>query len=1536
MKNKFLSKALAAGLVLTFFSTMLFSKDDKISFYLYSNRIFSSTDAVTLNLNGNGIANAKMNFKLYKIDTPVEFFLSQENPHSPEAKDLKKMKLMADWEYKTKPARNSYYYSYEDVKVPVKEAGVYLVSVNYKNKEAFAYVIVSDFAMILKNDKSDLLAFVVDRKTGIRQPDFSLSMKLPNKKIIESKTDKNGLAFFNIDNLNSPPFIIGYNGNNFIISETYLYGTQSESLIYLHTDRPVYRPSQTMNYRAIVRSIDKNGEYVTPQKGDSATVVIMNSRYEKVKQDTVILSDFGTFTGSFAISDEPPLGDYQIIVQYKGNYGYFNFSIEEYKKPEYEVSVTLDKKEYTLGDSIKAKVQAKYYFGSPVANATVEYSVYRNYYWRPWWRNSEWAYLYEDDDSEPRWYGGGSRAVATGSGKLNEDGTFDFVFDTKTDKENQHDYTYQIVANVTDASRREISGATSANVTRAEFFITTNTDKYVYKPDEFVKLNVDIKKFDADKPVQTSFTVKVQRYWWSGKNYKENRESVWEGKGSTNQNGIGNVSFKTDKAGYYYVVTEATDSRGRVVTNTSYLYVAESGYSDWFYPSNSGMKIIPDKEVYSPGEVMSALVIMPQAGTDVLVTAEGFGIYNKQVVSISSTTAIIRIPITEGMMPNFYVNISSVAQDQMQNMSQRIAVIPKNKVLKLELITDKKQYKPGESGTVTIKATNESGEPAPMMDIAVGIVDEAIYAIKPDKTPEIQKAFYGNRYNRVQTAFSLNFYFYGSSRDAAATSSADALAPEASRGGARVGRAMNKAMKMEDKEMAGALDDEKLVSPTIRKDFKDIMLWLPSVRTDKNGFAKVQVKFPDNLTTWRLTARGITQKAEVSQSVIKTVARKELLVRMETPRFITQGDELLVAVNVHNYLLTDKQVKLQFSGENLKIADKEKAIKVIADGEQRYDLKISPIKTGVAKLTVKALTNEESDAMELSIPILPKGLKISRSGFAELTEKKQTKQIATLIPQMTDVQSRAITVGLAPSLASTLLGALEDLIGYPYGCVEQTMSRFLPTVIVGNVLKKIDIPFDAKKREELPKMVAQGTKRLYELQHSDGGWGWWNNDETDPFMTAYVIYGLTLTRQAGFEVDMQKYATGINALRAMLEKNNYKTNDWHKHDATTTAYLCYVASILDRDELDNAVLQKALDISKNKDINSYSKSLLAMALKNLGNQQAAQTLVNSLEKEAEINGQKASWKGKTWHYNWQDDEVETSASVLKSLLSCNGNKEIISKGVNYLISKRHGNSWYNTRQTAMVCYALADYVTESKELNPDYNVTVKCNGKIVATKTMTKSDVYKEHFKIEIPNEIIKEGNNEISVEKTGEGKLYVTQLTSYYAIGSAIQPANNGFKVTRDYYLLNRKVQKGNIIYTKEKFNGTIKSGEDLLVKVKIKADNDCEYIMVEDPIPAGCEVVKDNWLYNIQDENGYGSYENSIGRYGRIWNWWYADRDIRDEKVTFFARSLSEKNNYEFTYILHAQIPGYFSAMPTTAALMYYPEVMGNADIKEFNIVP
>ena len=319
--------------------------------------------------------------------------------------------------------------------------------------------------------------------------------------------------------------------------------------VFLHTDRPVYRPAQTVYYRGIFRNVAQDGTYSNTNGTDTLVTEVQDSRGDMVRRDTFRLSDMGTFSGEFTLGEEPPLGSYSIKatrIKVPASDDGFNFDVEEYKKPEYEVKVMTDKQNYTRGDLIKATVKADYFFGSPVAEGEVQYVVYRSHYWRPWWCGSDWSYLYESDNDDFSIYR--MEMVKSDTARLNSDGTLAITYHTADTA--SEDYVYRVQANVVDNSRRSISGAKSVEVTRGEFYLSTNTDKYVYKPADKARLDVEIATFDGDKPVATPFNVSVHRTWWEkvpAKNptedhqsdYERRTETIWTGTGATDASGRG-------------------------------------------------------------------------------------------------------------------------------------------------------------------------------------------------------------------------------------------------------------------------------------------------------------------------------------------------------------------------------------------------------------------------------------------------------------------------------------------------------------------------------------------------------------------------------------------------------------------------------------------------------------------------------------------------------------------------------------------------------------------------------------------------------------------------------------------------------------------------------------------------------------------------------------------------------------------------------------------------------------------------------------
>ena len=505
----------------------------------------------------------------------------------------------------------------------------------------------------------------------------------------------------------------------------------------------------------------------------------------------------------------------------------------------------------------------------------------------------------------------------------------------------------------------------------------------------------------------------------------------------------------------------------------------------------------------------------------------------------------------------------------------------------------------------------------------------------------------------------------------------------------------------------------------VRSNFADAAYWIPNVRTNDNGIAEVKFKMPDNLTTWRTSVKGVTLKTDVGQEINKTITRKDLLIRMETPRFFREGDEITISTIVHNYLNEKKRTKISFKADNLTLIrsnintpgystnmynQKEGLYELTVDKntELRIDWVVKvDIPVGEAKLNAEALTNSESDALQLKVPIIPKGIREVKSVITEFSDQKE-ENLKFNIPKDIDLRSAKFSFTITPTLAGTILKALDDLAGYPYGCVEQTMSRFLPTIIAANTFNDLNIPMKSNTLTEMPEMVDAGLKRLYSFQHADGGWGWWTNDNTHPYMTAYVIYGMNLAKQAGYSLDEEVYRKGTENLNSQLN------ND--QPDPTTLSFMLYALSSSKDQKFTHFILDKIKGMEFNK-LNAYSLSLNIMSLVNINENRLAKDYADKLISMSDSKSGMVFWSGKEWHYNWQEDIVQSTSFAVKALIKSGSKSGLISKAVSWLIMQKQGYSWRSTQETAAVIFALSDYLKTTNELNPDYSYTVYLNDK---------------------------------------------------------------------------------------------------------------------------------------------------------------------------------------------------------------------------------
>lgn len=1416
----------------------------------------------------------KIKFLAYAVSQEEENTLRNIS-HDKIWEQLKKRTPVKKWDEKVpmKPSGYDWQYAYTTIKFRLFEPSSYAIVSLWKEKQAVVFVKVTSLSVIVKSSPNKIVVFTQEIKSGKKMSDVNLTFSNEGKLLFKGRTNDNGLAVFTPESIDTDftrlPSSITLHAekeeNRAQVSFSFSAEPAKLFKAYLYTDRPIYRPEQKVSFKGILR-MEENGELKMPPS-EPVEVKISDPKGNEVYKKSLKASALGNISDEFLLGAEPPLGQYSITATASGQTQYGTFKVEEYRKPEYEVTVIPDKKSSLQGEEVTAKVLAKYYFGAPVANTDYFYAISRsNYYpyrYRYWW-DEEYGY-YSSYSS--------TQIVAQGGGKTDEKGGGEIKF--KSEKLD-YDTSYTVTVKMTDASRREVSGSASLVATRGSFNLFLSADKYVYKTGEKAVIKITAQDYEGKGKASDVFITSYRgTYDRKGKLL----ESVADKRTiRTDAAGAGSYLLPVENDGSYRIDAYALDEKENKIAASTHFYASKEYGSTWSYSDQ--LSILPDKSSYEVGEKATVLLSCPYPEAQMLFTIEGQEIYRQAVLDCSKGAQPQDIEVREVYQPYVWLTVSVVYEKQLHTESKKLSVPAKNKFLTVKVQSQKDTYEPRETIKYILQTLNAKSQPV-SAEVSLGVADESVYALASSPLPPIEKFFHGDRYSNVSTANSLwqwgGYYDYLDGGKGGMTE--DAPGEEAP--------SPKKAMKDED---AKSVSEGEVQPSFVRTFFPDTAYFNPFILTDASGKAEVSFFLPDSLTTWRATSYAITPNHSVGQGESKIIVTKKVLVRLSAPRFFTERDSSTISALVHNYLKTEKKVRIQFALKGIETKDAvETFVQVPPEGVQRVDVTVLASKPGISKLQVKALTDEASDAMEISVPVLPHGTE----RFTAKAGDTESMDIATLaLPEDAASNSASLRITVSPSIASTLLSSLEYLAGYPYGCVEQTMSRFLPNTVVQKTLQKLDIT-NEKLQKELPKMMKQGLDRLYNFHHSDGGWGWWENDASHPYMTAYVVYGLTLAKEANFKVDENKIKAGTEWLERKFTEEK---------DLATKAYMLYSMGIAGKSHP-----QWALELFEKRDkLNPYARALLAMTLHYAGKKDEARIIMANLEDSAESTGTAAFWKGQAFSHGWMDNEVETTAYVLKALLQIKPESPFVSPAVRYLSLSRKGVSWHSTKDTAAAIFALSDYI-QARELAADYTGRIYVNDVLLDEVTFTKADVGKEGKTFVVLGGKLKPGENKLKFEKYGEGKLYYSAYLKYFTKEENIQSQPGGLKIKRTYVMKDGRP-----------VTFPVKSGTVFNVKLEIVSDADYEYIMVEDPKPAGCEVI----------DSLEGGYKHGY------WNYWFANREVRDEKVAYFSTYLY-KGSQTLTYTVRAETPGKFHTMPSRISLMYLPEIGGTSDEKTVEIV-
>lgn len=1412
---------------------------------------------------------------------------------------LNPSQLVARWKLVTPPSLVS-----ETQQLPIDGlgAGVYLIEATDGTYRAYTVAIVTNIAAVERANNGAASLYVADRKTGSPIEKAEVMLWTGAQTQSSGETDSDGMATLKFaaqnENQSAVPenvWIIARHGADvaLVTPWAYTFSTSSaeNSKAYIYTDRPVYRPGHTVHIKGIVRREKDDTLRLPEEKTIKLTVTAPEDK--TIFNKEVPVSAHGTVAADVMLEADAALGYY--TVELGGKTGSGNFYVEEYKKPEYQVTVKPAAQRVLQGNSIQATIEARYFFGEPVANAKVKYVVHTSQHY--WWgedesdENTEGGTAEGDgessDDSDAGW---DATQQQEQDGVLDANGRLAITLPTQIDGKHG-DQDYRIEARVTDAANREVSGHATVLATYGSFRVSVEPTSYVFEGNKPVRVRVTAQDYDG-KPVRTQVHVKAVLEKWDSVTHQRSEKQAAASDASTGADGATLVDLPIGGSGDFEVTASAPTPEHRTVESHTWVWIW-NGAGQW-YTANTQAQIIADKKTYKVGDTAHLLLVTGLKEAWAIVTVEGESVQSRRLMHATSQSFAFDVPITQKAQPNLIVDAVLVHDDQVISAQRSLKVPLVERTLTVTVTPDKTKYLPEEKSSFDVFAVDANGKPVEA-DLSFGEVDDALYSVRSDTTPDPVSYFYPTRSVFLNPQSSFEFFFSG---EAGIKSP---LLAQLSNGSG-----------MFHPRMAQVKPGSDLVVPKVRKAFPDTAYWNPNVRTAVDGHARVEFNFPDALTTWRTTVRAMTDDGKAGSVVTRVLVRKNLIVRLAAPRFFRQGDETVLRVIAHNYLETPKNVTfaLDVTGVEV-IGGQSKTINIPAKGENFAEWRVKAGTIGNAVFTAKALTNEESDALEQTLPVLPYGVKQRAAGSGVVYSGSGQNQWAYRYPAGSDAAARKLTITVAPSVAGTVFSALDYLTSYPWGCTEQTMSSFLPDVIVAQAVDKLHLK-SSIDRGELTKMVKAGMDRLNSFQHDDGGWGWWPDDPSRVFMTAYVVSGLGQAKSAGFSIDDERLNKGRTWLVNTLAAHREMIPDLR-------AYTVY--ALATTGGAPKATLDRAL-ASRNK-LSDEGLALVGLALDASGDNRAKE-FAQLLEQRAKVSDVDAHWESSydgLMEY-WDDTSPETTAFALKLIARQDRASGLMPKAAQWLANHRDGDYWFSTKQTAMVIQGLTDYLALSGELNNSSDVEVLVNGTSVDKRHFGPGDGFAPPWRIQVPN--AQAGNaGQVTIRKSGNGIAYWSAESGWYSADrKQFQQGKLSLNIARDYFLLQKKQDKPSdpITYDLVPLKGPVHIGDIVAVRMALNG-TDWKYVLAEDPIPAGTEFLPDTGLYRLSSKP----------------DWWadiFTRKEFHDDRAAFFDTEFN--NRREYVYLLKVVNAGKFAISPAQAGPMYQSNVETSTDPAMLEVQP
>jgi uncharacterized protein YfaS (alpha-2-macroglobulin family) len=1429
-----------------------------------------------------------------------------------------------------------------------------------------AWVQITQIGLDAFADHSEMIAWTTDLQTGAPLEGVTIQS---NTGRLDIATGPDGVARFDLPN-DGIIYLTAQKGEDLSMlprSESY-WGedswyprTVNDTLRwYVIDDRAMYKPGEEVHVKGWMRLVGGKQDGNVGLIGNTVrnvTYQVIGAQGNEITNGTAAVNTLGGFDLMFDLPENANLGYAQLNITASGLPGridnaryYHSFQIQEFRRPEFEVTARNETTgPYFAGEEAVVAVKAEYYAGGPLPNAEVNWEVscssttyqppnwpdFSFGSWTPWWYEP-WGW---DSDTSYEYFSG--ETDATGNHYL------EISFDQRGEPS---PYRINAQATVMDVNRQAWAGSTNLLVHPADLYVGMRSERYFVERNTPLVIDLIVTDLDGNPVVDRPISVTAERLQWkfqkgSWKEVAVDTQTCTVG----SQEEPVSCTFETPMGGRYRITATITDAQGRANQSQFTRWVTGGQQPPSREVEQESVELIPDKETYQPGDVAEILVISPFSPAEGLLTVTRSGILYTERFEIENASTTLKIPIKEEHIPNLNIQVDVVgssprmddqgevledvpARPAYATNSLNLSIPPLERTLQVEAVPRSTELEPGGRTTIDVALKDVNNNPIQDAELAVIVVDEAILALTSYQLPDPVSIFYYNRPSDLASTYNRSSIVLVDPRllaervqetaSQALEKAEFAVEEEAAMDMAEAPMAAPMATSaVEGMNMTGRGAGEEGPTPIqVRSDFNPLAIFSPSVRTNADGTATVEVKLPDNLTRYRVMVIAVDEGgSQFGTAEANITARLPLMVRPSASRFLNFGDQFEVPVVLQNQ--TDEVMTVDIVAEATNINfTADQGVRVDVPARDRIEVRFpgTTDSAGTANFRFTAVSGDAADSAQVSLPVYTPATTEAFAVYGVVDEGAVLQPIAS--PENVFAQYGGLEIITSSTALQALTDAVLYLVSYPFDCSEQIASRILAVSALRDVLSAFDAE-GLPAPEEMEAAVIRDIDELRGLQNYNGGFPYWRRGrDSIPFNTVHVAYALQKARMMGFEVPEDMWQGVLYYLRDI--ESYYPSWYSQRTKETISAYAVYV-----RQAMGDPDPNKAAALLNNGPEN-LSLDAVSWVWQVLLDTQGYESELDAIRRH--VNNQVVETAGAANFITSFDEEAyllfnsnrRTDALLLDAIIADDPESDLIPKVVNGLLAHRTKGRWSNTQENVFVLLALDRYFDTFEAQEPDFVARIWLGDTYAGSSQFEGYSTVR--YETDIPMNYLIDtigdaDTQDLIIQKEGTGRLYYRLGLRYAPTSLTLDPVDMGFVVQRVY----EAVDDPEDVTLDEDGVWHIKAGARVRIRLSMVADNRRYHVALVDPLPAGLEIINPGLAVSESVPQDPNSAETG---YWRWWWPWYEHRNMRDERAEVFTPLLWD-GVYEYTYVARATMPGTFVAPPTKAEEMYSPEVFGRS---------